>query len=37
MKVFDYFTLSSHKDQIIQAFDDKGVIAIRHVPGFLEA
>lgn len=37
MQVFDYISLSPHKNQIIQGFHDKGFIAIRGVPGFVKA
>lgn len=37
MQVFDYSSLSSQKNQIVEAFHDKGIIAIRGVPGFVKA
>jgi isopenicillin N synthase-like dioxygenase len=37
MQVFDYSFLSSQKNQIVQAFHDKGIIALRGVPGFVKA
>src|SRR3990167_6466326 len=37
MKIFDYTSLSSQKDQLIQAFHEKGIIALRGVPGFEKA
>jgi isopenicillin N synthase-like dioxygenase len=36
MKIFDYSSLSSQKDHIIQSFHDKGIIGVRGVPGFEE-
>ena len=37
MQVFDYSSLSSQKNQIVQGFHDKGIIGIRGVPGFVKA
>ncbi len=37
MQAFDYPSLSSQKKQIVQNFHDKGIIAVRGVPGFVEA
>ena len=37
MQEFDFNSLSSQKNQAIRDFHDKGVIAVRGVPGFVEA
>lgn len=37
MQVFDYSSLSFQKNQIVQGFHGKGIIAIRGVPGFVKA
>ncbi|HUX78897.1 MAG TPA: 2OG-Fe(II) oxygenase family protein [Alphaproteobacteria bacterium] len=37
MQVFDYSSLSSQKNQIVQAFYDRGIIAIQGVPGYVKA
>ena len=37
MNVFDYSSLSAQKTRVVQAFHDKGVIAIQGVPGFVES
>jgi isopenicillin N synthase-like dioxygenase len=37
MNIFEYSSLSSQKSPITQAFHDKGIIAIRGVPGFDKA
>ncbi len=37
MQLFEYTTLSSNTSHVIQNFHERGIIAIRNVPGFVKA